>query len=234
MTLVRVENVSKIYWEGSLPITALSSVSLQIEEGSFVALCGPSGSGKTTLLNLIGCLDKATEGKIYLEEETITVLPQGKLSELRLRKIGFIFQDYNLIPTFTVAENIEYVLWLQGVSSAERRKKSSRICERFGIGSLIHRRPSQLSRGQQQRVAVARAIIHQPRLVLGDEITANLDQKTGMDLMEFLKERNQQEGISFLYATHDPVMLKYAGRVIRMQDGQVIDQTQLSERRNSG
>ena len=223
MALVQVKEVSKIFKEGSaIAVKAVSNATLEIQEGSFVALCGPSGSGKTTLLNLIGCLDRPTEGDVVLDGETISRLDQKKLSAIRLRKIGFIFQDFNLIPTLSCVENIEYVLWLQGMSFAERRKKAIEISERFGIGPLIHRRPSQVSRGQQQRVAVARAIVHKPRIVLGDEFTANLDHNTGSDLMDFLRELNQKDGVTFLYATHDPVMMQRAGRIVKMQDGRLL------------
>ena len=220
--IARAERVSKVFRDNSLPVTALSEVSLEIEEGSFVALCGPSGSGKTTLLNLFGCLDRPSEGKVYLDGQETTGLNQERLTELRLRKIGFIFQDFNLIPTLSAAENIEYVLWLQGVPSAERKKKTLHIAQRFGIAELLNRRPYQLSRGQQQRVAVARAIVHQPRIVLGDELTANLDHKTGAELMDFLKELNQKEKITFVYASHDPAMVERAGRIIRLEDGRVV------------
>ena len=224
MLLVQIESVSKIFKEGSQTIDALSSVSVSIEEGEFAALSGPSGSGKTTLLNLIGCLDKPSEGKIYLDGREISGLNQSELSQLRLKKIGFIFQDYNLIPAFTAVENVEYVLWLQNVSAVERRKRALEICERFSIGHLIDRRPFQMSRGQQQRVAVARAIVHKPRIVLGDELTANLDHKMAAELMHFLKELNQKENITFLYATHDPAILKQANRVIKLQDGKLIEE----------
>ncbi len=221
--LVCVEKVTKIFQEGSLPVPALSEVSLEIREGDFTALSGPSGSGKTTLLNLIGCLARPTLGKVMVDGEPISSLSQRQLTHVRLYKLGFIFQDYNLIPTLSAAENVEYVLWLQGVAASKRRKMSAEILERFGIGNLLHRRPAQLSRGQQQRVAVARAIVHKPRLVLGDELTANLDHKTGAELMDFLKELNQKEKITFLYATHDPVMMQRAGRIIRMEDGRIIN-----------
>ena len=222
MAIVEAKNITKTFKEDSQMVSALSSVSVQIEEGAFTALSGPSGSGKTTLLNLIGCLDRPTEGSIHLDGEEISRLSQQKLAELRLKKIGFIFQDYNLIPAFTAVENIEYVLWLQGISPAERRKRALEICERFNIQKLINRRPYQMSRGQQQRVAVARAIVHKPRIVLGDELTANLDHKTGTELMEFLKELNQKEKITFLYATHDPIMIGQARDVISLQDGKVV------------
>lgn len=219
--MIRIENVSKVFQEGSLPVQALSDVSLSIEEGAFASLCGPSGSGKTTLLNLMGCLDRPSEGRIFLDGKDITGLSQRELSQLRLHKIGFIFQDFNLIPTLSAVENIEYVLWLQNVGAAERRRRAEEVCKRFGIEKLLHRRPSQLSRGQQQRVAVARALVHKPRIVLGDELTANLDHKTGAALMDFLKELNREEKMTFVYASHDPVMIECAERIIRLLDGKL-------------
>ena len=224
MPLIKTENATKIFKEDSEPVYALSSVSIQIEEGEFTALSGPSGSGKTTLLNLIGCLDKPSEGRIYFDDQEISRLSQKQLTNFRLKKIGFIFQDYNLIPAFTAIENIEYVLWLQGINTVERRKRAVRVCERFGISKLIGRRPFEISRGQQQRVAVARAIVHKPKIVLGDELTANLDHKTGTELMEFLKELNQKENITFLYATHDPAVLKQANRMITLEDGKLTNE----------
>ena len=221
-TLLHIEDLWKTFpQKAQPPVVALSSISLEIEGGAFAALSGPSGSGKTTLLTLIGGLDRPAQGKVYLEGEEITGLSQKQLTYFRLRQIGFIFQDYNLIHSFTAAENIEYVLWLQGVQAGKRRKKAVEAAERLGIASLLHRRPWQLSRGQQQRVAVARAIVHRPRLVLGDEITANLDQEAGIELMKFLKELNQEEGITFLYATHDPTMLAFAERVVKLRDGKI-------------
>lgn len=220
--LVQVRNISKTFTGSSLPVHALKDVSTEITAGDFVAFCGPSGSGKTTLLNLIGCLDRPSSGEVFLDGEEIARYDQGRLSKLRLHKIGFIFQDFNLIPTLSALENVEYVLWLQGVSAEERRRRAIEVCERFGIEKLVDRRPSQLSRGQQQRVAVARAIVHKPKIVLGDELTANLDHKTGATLMDFLKELNAREGITFVYASHDPVMIERANRVIRMQDGAIL------------
>ena len=219
--IVQTKKVSKIFQEDAAPITALAEISVDIKKGSFMALCGPSGSGKTTLLNLIGCLDRPTSGEIWLDGAEISKLPQARLAKFRLNKIGFIFQDFNLIPTLNVSENIEYVLWLQGVPAAERRRRSAEMAERFGIGGLLARRPSQISRGQQQRVAVARALVHKPLIVLGDEFTANLDHKTGTALMDFLKDLNHKEKMTFVYATHDPIMMERAERIVRMQDGRV-------------
>jgi putative ABC transport system ATP-binding protein len=219
MNIVSVEKVSQVFPEGEEKVRALDQVSCQVAEGEFVALCGPSGSGKTTLLNLMGCLMRPHQGSVEVCGHDVSRLSQKALTEFRLRRIGFVFQDYNLIPTFTAIENIEYVLWLQKVHTAERHRRTSEIAKRFGIDQLLHRRPDQLSRGQQQRVAVARAVVHRPRLVLGDELTANLDHKTGASLMDFLRELNRTEKIAFIYATHDPVMMEKAGRVIRLKDG---------------
>ena len=221
MNILRIENLTQTFQESAFPVTALTDISLEIPEGAFLALCGPSGSGKTTLLNLLGCLLKPTQGKIYFDDTEITHLSQKELTRFRLNKIGFIFQDYNLIPTFSAAENIEYPLWLQGVNSAERTKRSRALAERFGVEKLLDRKPAQMSRGQQQRVAVARALVHKPRLVLGDELTANLDHKTGMELMEFLKKLNREEQITFLYATHDPAIMRYAERIMTLEDGKM-------------
>ena len=224
MGLISVVKISKIFQENSMPVHALNNVSVEVNAGDFTALCGPSGSGKTTLLNLIGCLDRPTHGKIFFDGKEISQMSQANLTAFRLHAIGFIFQDYNLIPTFTAVENIEYVLWLQGVKADERRKRANEIAKRFGIGHLLGRRPAQLSRGQQQRVAVARAIVHKPKVVLGDELTANLDHKTGSELMDFLKVLNKEEGITFLYASHDPVMVDRANSVVRLQDGRLLEQ----------
>ena len=219
--MLRILNVTQIFQESDFPVQALIDISIEVPKGAFFALCGPSGSGKTTLLNLVGCLMRPTQGKILFDDAEISRLSQKELTQFRLRKIGFIFQDYNLIPTFTARENIEYPLWLQNVRGAERKKQTEELAKRFGIEKLLSRKPAQLSRGQQQRVAIARALIHKPRLVLGDELTANLDHKTGTELMEFLKKLNREEKITFLYATHDPVMMKYAERIITLQDGKL-------------
>lgn len=219
---IEIKNVSKVFQERSLPVQALSEISLSVAQGSFVALSGPSGSGKSTLLNLIGCLDRPTQGRILLDGEDVTELAQARLTRYRLRKIGFVFQDFNLIPTFTARENIEYVLWLQGIPAAERKKKVEEVARRFGIENLLERKPYQLSRGQQQRAAVARAIVPKPRIILGDELTANLDHTTGTLLMDFLKELNRDEGMTMLYASHDPLMIERADRIIKMQDGKIL------------
>lgn len=217
-----VQRISKSFQMRADKISALTDVSFEVTEGEFTALVGPSGSGKTTLLNLIGCLDKPDQGQITLEGRELTTLSHDQLSKERLRSIGFIFQDYNLIPTLTVLENVEYVLWLQRVGAAERRERAKAVLERVGLGKFGVRKPNALSRGQQQRVAISRAIAHRPKIVLGDELTANLDHKTGKELMEFLRELNREQKITFLFSTHDPVMMEYAERRISLLDGKLI------------
>lgn len=220
--LLSVRHVSKVFRATPVDVRVLKDVSFEIERGTFMALVGPSGSGKTTLLTLLGCLDQPSEGAILFDNREIIHFSRSQLAEERLRHLGFIFQDYNLIPTLTALENVEYVLWLQGVRGRARRLEATKVLQRVGLGPFLHRRPNRLSRGQQQRVAVSRAIVHHPKLVLGDEITANLDRRTGMDLMDFLKQLNQKDGMTFLYATHDPVMMERAGRVLELEDGVIL------------
>ncbi len=220
--LLKAEQVSKAFHNGTGEVTVLHEVSLDLAPGAFVALTGPSGSGKTTLLTLLGCLAQPTRGRILFDGKDTTALSRAALAHERLTTIGFVFQDYNLIPTLSALENVEYVLWLQGKASRAQRSEAARVLTRVGLGPYLHRRPNRLSRGQQQRVAICRAIVHRPKLVLGDEITASLDHKTGLELMAFLEELNSQEGITVLYATHDPVMMALAKRRIQLEDGRVV------------
>ncbi|MEM6930642.1 MAG: ABC transporter ATP-binding protein, partial [Myxococcota bacterium] len=192
-----------------------------IAPGEFTALMGPSGSGKTTLLNQIGALDSPTNGRVFIEDQDLTQLSSGELSDLRLRRLGFIFQSYNLIPVLSALENAEFVLMLRGVPAAERRKTVMETLISVGLGGMEHRRPSELSGGQQQRVAVARAIAGKPALVLADEPTANLDSKTGDDLIALMKQLNEENGVTFVFATHDPKVMDAARRVIRLEDGMI-------------
>ena len=222
-TVVEVENVSRVYEEkGQPPAPALRGVSLKVEQGEFMALSGPSGSGKTTLLNLIGGLDHATSGDIRIDGKPLSGLSRAELSDLRRDKIGFIFQAYNLVPVLTAAENAAYVLELQGVSADERRKRVKELFERIGLGAHLDSKPLKMSGGQQQRVAVARAIVSKPAVVLADEPTANLDQATGAALMDLMRELNRERGITFIFSTHDPMVLSRADRVVKLIDGQVV------------
>jgi len=217
--IVRTQGLTKVYRQDSVAVHALCGVDLEIVHAEFVALVGPSGSGKTTLLNLIGGLDSPTAGRIWIGGEEIGRLSKAQLSELRLRKIGFVFQEYNLVPVLSALENVEYVMLLQGVAEVERRARSLAILKELGLEGLEHRRPAELSGGQQQRVAVARAIAAEPIIVLPDEPTANLDSKAGGALMDLMRRLNEDKGVTFVFSTHDPMVVEHARRVIRLRDG---------------
>jgi len=220
--IVRIKQVFKRYQQESLFIDALSDINLGISRGEFAALVGPSGSGKTTLLNLIGALDLPTSGKIWIEDQEIGRLSRHERSHLRLKKLGFIFQEYNLIPVLSALENVEYVMLLQGVGEAERRERAMNMLREVRLDGLEHRRPSQLSGGQQQRVAVARAMVSEPIIVLADEPTANLDSNTGAALLDLMRNLNETHGITFVFSSHDPMVIERARRVVRLKDGQII------------
>lgn len=218
---VRVENASKIYQRDRIPVPALQDVSLDIQAGEFLALVGPSGSGKTTLLNLIGGLDTPSSGRLWIGEQEITRLGKATLAEVRLRKIGFVFQEYNLIPVLSALENVEYVMLLQGRPPGVRRERAIVLLRELGLEGMEQRRPNELSGGQQQRVAVARAIAAEPMIVLLDEPTANLDSKTGATLMDMMLRLNREKGVTFVFSTHDAMVVERARRVIRLRDGRI-------------
>jgi putative ABC transport system ATP-binding protein len=223
MPVVEVSDVTRTYEEkGMPPAQALRGVSLQVEKGEFMALAGPSGSGKTTLLNIIGGIDAATSGQVRVDGRELSGLSRSALADLRRDHIGFIFQSYNLVPVLTAAENAEYVLQLKGVPAAQRRERVKALFERIGLGRYLDSRPLKMSGGQQQRVAVARAIVSEPAVVLADEPTANLDQKTGAELMDLMRELNRERGVTFIFSTHDPMVLSRAERVVRLVDGQLV------------
>ena len=219
--VVKLEGVSKVYGHDGVEVHALDGVSLEIEKGDFAVLVGPSGSGKTTLLNMIGGLDAPTAGRIWVAGTEIGGMRRSELSELRLRRIGFVFQEFNLIPVLSALENVEFVMLLQGVPEGERRARSYTLLKELGLEGLEHRRPSELSGGQQQRVAVARAIAAEPIIVLPDEPTANLDSKAGGALMDLMRRLNDEKGISFVFSTHDPMVVERARRAIRLRDGRI-------------
>jgi len=223
MSAVLIKDASKIYDDGERKIIALDRVNLEIKEGEFTCLVGPSGSGKSTLLNLIGGLDKPSSGEVSIGEKNLSVLNSDQLAELRLHDIGFVFQAYNLIPVLSARENVEFVMHLQGLSAEERRQKAMDVLAKVGLAGLEDRRPGQLSGGQQQRVAVARAIVSRPKLVLADEPTANLDSKTARNLVLLMEELHHKEGITFLFSTHDPVVVELADRVIKLHDGKIAE-----------
>ena len=222
MAKILCRELCKTYVQGDAEIHALDHVTLDIGSGSFICLSGPSGSGKTTLLNAIGGLDELDSGEISIDGERVDLLGKGPLADLRLHHIGFVFQAYNLIPVLSARENVEFVMQLQGVGSAERREKANAILREVGLEGMEGRRPAELSGGQQQRVAVARAVVSQPKLVLADEPTANLDSTSAGQLMDLFRELNENHGVTFLIATHDERVMRRARRLIRMQDGRVI------------
>jgi putative ABC transport system ATP-binding protein len=221
--IVQCRDVDKTYQQGRVTVTALQGVDLIVESGGFVALAGPSGSGKTTLLNLIGGLDLPDSGSIRVNDLDYSTLNASQLAELRLHHIGFVFQSYNLIPVLSAAENVEYVMLLQGVPAAQRRRRSYQILDDVGLEGKYDRRPAELSGGQQQRVAVARAIVSKPSIVLADEPTANLDSKTGEGLLQLMQEMNARRGVTFIFSTHDSMVIQYARRVVTIHDGRIAD-----------
>jgi len=223
MTAVRCIDLCKTYRQGDQDIKALDHVSLEITGGDFVCLSAPSGGGKTTLLNAIGGLDMPDSGEVWVAGQRTDQMSKGELATLRLTQIGFVFQAYNLVPVLSARENVEFVMQVQGVSSAGRREKSMAILDEVGLQGLEERRPAEMSGGQQQRVAVARAIVSRPALVLADEPTANLDSRTSDELMELFVNLNQHHNTTFVIATHDQRVMGYAKRLIKMLDGQIVD-----------
>jgi putative ABC transport system ATP-binding protein len=220
--IVRVENVRKIYHDNGVPVDALHGINLTVLEGDFSVIAGPSGSGKTTLLNIIGTLDKPTEGKVFLDGEDVGSKTRRELAEIRLRKIGFVFQAYNLNPVLSAVENVEFTMMLRGINPRERRKRALALLDELGIGELANKRPNEMSGGQQQRVAVARAIANDPRLVLADEPTANLDSETAIKLLELMEKLNHQNGVTFVFSSHDPQVIERAHRLLVLKDGQIV------------
>ncbi len=221
--IVVCQDVDKTYQQGKVEVAALRGIDLRVKAGGFVAIAGPSGSGKTTLLNLIGGLDRPDGGRIEFNGSDYTMLNDTQMAELRLHHIGFVFQSYNLIPVLSAVENVEYVMLLQGVPLKERRQRACRILDEVGLENKYHRRPAELSGGQQQRVAVARAIVSNPSMVLADEPTANLDSKTGEELLQIMTAMNTRRGVTFIFSTHDEMVMAYARRIVVIHDGRIAD-----------
>ena len=221
MEVIRTEKLEKIYQENGVPVHALRGIDLSIKQGEFLVIAGPSGSGKTTLLNLIGALDNPSKGKVFLEEEDISLKRKNQLSQLRLHKIGFVFQAYNLIPVLSALENIEFTMMLRGIPESEREKRALAVMKELGIAELAHKRPNEMSGGQQQRVAVARAIVNNPSIVLADEPTANLDTETGATLLDLMEKMNSEKEITFIFSSHDPQVIDRAKRLLNLRDGRI-------------
>jgi putative ABC transport system ATP-binding protein len=220
--VVKCRNLSRVYDTDAVPVYALRGVDIDIAPGEFVSLAGPSGSGKSTLLNLIGALDRPTEGEVMVDGVALAGLNEAQLADLRLKKIGFVFQAYNLIPVLSARENVEFIMQLQGVPASERRSRALEILTSLGMAELSDRRPGEMSGGQQQRVAVARAIVTRPALLLADEPSANLDSETTKGLLELLKRINLERHVTIVTATHDPMVMSYARRRVQLKDGRIV------------
>ena len=223
-SIVSIRDARKDYPLGKVVVHALRGVSLEIEAGDFCVIAGPSGSGKTTLLNLIGCVDVPTGGDVVVAGQSTIQMSDAALTQLRLHKLGFIFQSFNLVNVLDVTQNVEFPLLLQGqLSAQERGARVSALLERVGLTPFAHHRPNELSGGQRQRVAIARALVTRPAIVLADEPTANLDSVTGRQIIDLMKELNQVDGITFIFSTHDHHVMSQARRIVRIQDGVLVD-----------
>jgi putative ABC transport system ATP-binding protein len=221
MEIIRVENLGKVYGDAGMPVRALENISLTISRGEFVVIAGPSGSGKTTLLNIIGALDKPTAGKVYLEGEDLSGKSRKELADIRLKKIGFVFQAYNLNPVLSAIENVEFPLVLQGVPARKREESALAMLNELTISELKDKRPNYMSGGEQQRVATARAVVTVPSIVLADEPTANLDSVTAGKLLDLLQSINESKCITFVFSSHDPRVVERARRLILLRDGKI-------------
>lgn len=221
--VVRCRGVTRTYQDDAVPVRALRGVDFTVDKGDFVSLAGPSGSGKSTLLNVIGGLDRPDSGEVEVDGVQLNDLSESELSDLRLSKMGFVFQAYNLIPVLSALENVEFIMQLQGVEAVERTERARAALSALGIGELEHRRPGELSGGQQQRVAVARAIVTEPVLLLADEPSANLDSTTTTELLKLLRTLNETRGVTIVAATHDPLVMGFAKRQVNLHDGMIAE-----------
>jgi len=221
--MIRVENVTKRYGTGQTEVLALRGISLTINDGEFISIAGPSGSGKTTLLNLIGCLDTSTSGEIYIEDEPVSGKSPRELALFRRRKLGFVFQSFNLIPVLKAHENVSFALSLLKVPADELMDRTMSILEEVGLKGMEDRYPRELSGGQQQRVAIARALVKEPAIVMADEPTANLDSTTGEEILRLMEELNKSHDTTFIFSTHDRMVMDHAKRLVRLHDGSVIE-----------
>ncbi|HPQ39277.1 MAG TPA: ABC transporter ATP-binding protein [bacterium] len=222
-SIVSLQNVSRFFHQGQETIRAVNDVSLEIHRGDFAVVCGPSGSGKTTMLNMIGALDDPTEGTVSIDGRDLSDMSHSEKSSFRRDRLGFVFQAYNLIPVLTAYENAEFILTLQGMPKAERREKVMELLDRVGLKGLENRRPDEMSGGQQQRIAIVRAIVTEPAIVLADEPTANVDSQTAAQILDLMETLNREQGATFLFSSHDRKVIDRAKRVIRMRDGRIED-----------
>lgn len=226
MNVIEMQNVRKDYPLGNTTVHALKGIDFTVRQGDFLSIVGPSGSGKTTMLNLIGCIDHSTEGRVAIHGTDVTKMSDKELTELRLRRIGFIFQTFNLIPVLSIRENVEFPLLLMKkvkFSKGEIRERVEQVVEEVGLQEYITHKPYELSGGQRQRVAIARALVTRPDIVLADEPTANLDSETGERILDLMRKLNDVENTTFIFSTHDPEVLKYAKHVVKIKDGKIVD-----------
>jgi putative ABC transport system ATP-binding protein len=228
--LIRVEQIRKSYSLGGTEVRALRGLDISIGEGEFTALAGPSGSGKTTLLNIIGCIDKPDQGRLFLDGEDVTDRSLNSLARVRRERLGYVFQSFNLIPVLNAYENVEYPLLLTKAPAAERRRRVQSLLDRVGLGEKHRNRPGQLSGGERQRVAIARALVARPAAVLADEPTANLDSVTSAEILDLMQELNREQKVAFLFSTHDPRIVSKAGRVVRLMDGRIASDDSTADR----
>jgi putative ABC transport system ATP-binding protein len=220
VNIIEIKNLKKDYALGTTTVHALRGIDLAIEKGDFLSIIGPSGSGKTTLLNIIGCIDFATEGSVKVGDREITALSDRQITDIRLHKIGFIFQTFNLIPVLNAVENVEFpLLLMKNRSRGEVRSKAEQLLDEVGLKDYIKHKPAELSGGQRQRVAIARALVTKPDIILADEPTANLDSVTGASVLDAMRDMNKRENTTFIFSTHDANVLKYANHVIKIKDG---------------
>ena len=219
MEVIRLEGVHKTYSDNGVPVHALRGIDLQITRGEFTVISGPSGSGKTTLLNIIGALDTPTQGSVLLENEVLSKKSRDQVAAIRLRKLGFVFQAYNLIPVLTAMENIEFTMMLMGIEETQRHDRAMEVMRELDIEQLAGKRPNEMSGGQQQRVAVARAIVNNPSIILADEPTANLDSETGSNLLDLMQRMNREHNLTFIFSSHDQHVIDRAQRLLILRDG---------------
>jgi putative ABC transport system ATP-binding protein len=224
-TIIKLRDVWKIYQMGDVEVKALRGLTLDVERGEYMAIMGPSGSGKSTAMNMIGCLDTPTRGEVYLDGRDISTLEESDLAQIRGKKIGFVFQKFNLIQTLTALENVTLPLMFQGVNEATRNERGAELLTMVGLGDRLHHAPNELSGGQQQRVAIARALANEPEVVLADEPTGNLDSKTGASVMKLLENLQQEKGVTIILVTHDPKVAERAERTVHLKDGQLEGET---------
>lgn len=220
--MIKVEKVSRNYKTGESIVRALKQVSLEIQGGEFLSIAGPSGSGKTTLLNLIGCIDAIDEGEIIIDDQKVSTMNKEEKTTFRRQNLGFIFQTYNLIPVLSAYENVSFVLSLLDVAESEIKQRTYEVLREVGLEGMENRRPSRLSGGQQQRIAIARALVKRPQIILADEPTANLDSKTGEEILKLMKRMNEKYGTTFIFSTHDKMVMEYATRLVQLHDGSIV------------